>query len=1230
MTYLTTTQALAAITDEGLFERIATSILREACPHCCSLTHPGVNASGKTVKAPLDGICYLSGVFPPHLIAVHHTTTALSGLRNKWLHDPAQVAPRKNGKKPTAPSGDLIKTSEIISHERGRNPDLQATLILTTIVEPDEKLVRDVVDAGYKRDIIVDIWSVSRLCHFLDNTPKGQWLRAKFLGIEQELLSPDFLHDLSVKSLLLNRPLESPDVWIDRDLHETLKLNLQRDVIFLNAGSGLGKTVACYRLVKDHVESGGMGLILSHDIIASSSSLEQAIAAELRNLHPSLSLQGPSALEFCSPDYPLFLIVEDINQAGQDAPRLIEKIAGWSNISNNKADRNISSSSWRLICPIWPESLTAVRHQYKACISQLSVIASGFSGTEGTEAVQIRAQLAGQSLSALLAQEIAVALGNDPLLIALHDLRNEPEPDIVIAEYIQSSLDRVSAEDPAHTVAEYLQALHMLAAEMLLHRKLELKWLEVKSWFRTKEECSSLLARIAHKGEVICLVGTSMEERLVFRHDRVRDSLLVDGIVDLYQESRLCLDVVAEPYFAEVLGAAIAQSFVWENMIEYVSPVNPLALFHAFRLSSRSGSARNLAILERIKSWLNYPDIHKVSNNHLRWEALATLARTDSKAVLDIVRKLPDRTFNKHLARLRNGDFLGGVELCFRVEPSVRASWRDVQIEHAKLRFGGELSNAVAEILISPNLNNSIRIGSLRLAGHLADPALGSAIKSCWNSDLERVNILTDYIWAFAECCGDEPAQFLGPACDVWASLPNKTGMDGGLTSSDSFAIAQELNWAFQKWPPLSAIAYFILRAQEGKLCRPMTSMLLGIDHPEAIKFVVQQVAKDLQHIDETNSINIFSRRVVDDWRRAQKNGHSMSRISRDALLTLWQDCETNKYLRTAALDLWAATTCVDDLAILQGVVLSDELFEKVLVQRLLRGDQCAIPEMILRLSGENANYWWGFGRYVWSQDLTVALDNHFSRRFSCSKLTIRDSSNEDWIMPELIIRLPKFDAESILIKYWQYLRVIPSFVQVALFIATPPLRELVESVITESSNPECLFEHLGMHWGFRMKGHPGVTKKEQLQALAPYLHFLPLQEIKKLWDICNEKGWGDLRHEIIDKYMPEIDPPDWWDSDKMQEVLTGMLDAKYYVLLEHRIDDFLKADVSWASMLTSMSEWLEQQHSLKAVEVVASALIYKGRREDLTILKCCEDLGMAALEIIEDTTFAVFRRKIH
>jgi hypothetical protein len=66
-----TALALAAITDEGLFERLATSILREANPIYRSLVHTGVNATGKTIKSPVDGICFVPGSDPPHMIAFH-------------------------------------------------------------------------------------------------------------------------------------------------------------------------------------------------------------------------------------------------------------------------------------------------------------------------------------------------------------------------------------------------------------------------------------------------------------------------------------------------------------------------------------------------------------------------------------------------------------------------------------------------------------------------------------------------------------------------------------------------------------------------------------------------------------------------------------------------------------------------------------------------------------------------------------------------------------------------------------------------------------------------------------------------------------------------------------------------------------------------------------------------------------------------------------------------------
>jgi hypothetical protein len=59
---MTTEKVLAAITDEGLFERLSTAILREANPAYHALVHTGVNVDGKTAKSPVDGICFVVAV----------------------------------------------------------------------------------------------------------------------------------------------------------------------------------------------------------------------------------------------------------------------------------------------------------------------------------------------------------------------------------------------------------------------------------------------------------------------------------------------------------------------------------------------------------------------------------------------------------------------------------------------------------------------------------------------------------------------------------------------------------------------------------------------------------------------------------------------------------------------------------------------------------------------------------------------------------------------------------------------------------------------------------------------------------------------------------------------------------------------------------------------------------------------------------------------------------------
>jgi hypothetical protein len=53
---MTTDEALEGITDEGAFELLITAILGLAEPEYQRLIHVGINAQGKTIRSPVDGI----------------------------------------------------------------------------------------------------------------------------------------------------------------------------------------------------------------------------------------------------------------------------------------------------------------------------------------------------------------------------------------------------------------------------------------------------------------------------------------------------------------------------------------------------------------------------------------------------------------------------------------------------------------------------------------------------------------------------------------------------------------------------------------------------------------------------------------------------------------------------------------------------------------------------------------------------------------------------------------------------------------------------------------------------------------------------------------------------------------------------------------------------------------------------------------------------------------------
>ena len=1221
-----TNQTLAAITDEGIFEQLATAILRESIPSYRSLVHPGINVAGKTVKSPVDGICFETGANPPHLITVHHTTTRLADLEKKWLHDPSTVKSRKSSG-PTAPAGDLIKTAELVAKERLHTSNLRATLVLTTNEEPGEALVRVVEKAGRSRGMVIDIWSRSRLSHYLDNHATGQWIRYSFLGIDQELLSPELLYNISQKSLDSYSLPDNPAVWVSRALDATLTTCLRRNMTFLVAGSGMGKSVACYRKLKEHVSSGGFGLVISHEVVATALTLEQAVISTLHLHHPPLVTMGISVFPFCSSEKPLLLIVEDINRSGQ-TQLLLEKLAKWGHLPKNNG--NDGPSPWRLLCPLWPESLTSMGDLSMKIIAPLIVTTGAYCGKEGRDAVLARALQEGREISPLKAEEISRSLGNDPLLIALHEQDTAPDFQQIISNYVDRSLSQVAAVSKEYPSSDFLLAIRALAGEMLTHRRIELDWNEVRGWTGLNEEALRLLSRLAYQGELIRFCGTSERQKLSFRHDRVRDWLLADAAAEMERQNLLAEDVMADPFFAEIMGAV----FVWgqpkTDFLQRIKEANPLSLFHALRLLGQAETPPKESMLQAINDWLDNPTTHNRSMKHLRWEALSMMAETDYVGIPLLVRKFKDGGTNGQLAKLRNGDLSGGIELCSHIKPGMGASWRDDQIDHAKFRYSRNLTKALDGVLKQIELGNSTRIGALRLAGHIADPELALAIEACWNVDEKLNEHLDDYLWAFAECCGVDAARFLGPVCDVWAALPDKSDKDNWPSPRDDLA-SHELHWAFQKWPPDAAIKYFVQRAAHDDLRWPITYMLHGIDHPSAVLFVVQEIAAIQRRLEGTESISPFAISAKDDWRRAQEQGRPMSKDSRNHLLTLWQDEENDSHLRKQAFSFWAMSQEDDDLEILGATNHFDELTENILRERLARGDKNAIPEMIKKLNDDDGNsFWWYSGRHIWSEELTQVLDRCLEKNNCLPDMVWGKSLNGDHITSEMIMRLPDVQAEHILLKHWSYLQYSPYFVQAALYVSTPGLLDAVKSTVAECPEPAKLFEHLTMHFGIIVHGHPGLTRDSQVFALAPYIKFLSSGDIHRLWDACNDKGWLQVRKDLLDSHLQSSEQYTALYLDNVDSELDKMLTGNCLHWIDHWIDDFIKTGVSWKEIFTKMADWLNKHRTVEALKVVCAAVEYRGTREDLCVFGTFKDTSAVEIkELIADIEFSVRRRSI-
>lgn len=1204
-----TSLAIANMTDEGLFESLATDVLRHAVPAYGHLAHVGVNAAGKTRKAPVDALGFEPGASPPHLVVVHHTISATRGLAQKWLRDPAKVKKRKANSL-DLPPGDVIKSIQVIKKERLRRPDLRATLVLTTNNEPDDAVVLDVQALCAAHGIDVDLWARTRITSVLDTTGTGQWIRKKYLGVPQQRLSAERLAELSATSLELARPVDEPAAWTRRHLDVELAA-IQRPVTFLTSRSGSGKTVACYRLACDHLTAGGFALVLPAEVINEAATLEHALDAALRRLDPALA-SDESPLQWSSPAQPLLLIIEDINRSGQPV-RLMEKIARWGLI----AERAKSLPAWRLICPTWPQIIAAADHSIAKSVETMAQLAGGMTASEGTSAVALRAQAQGRALSLAQASAISGALGHDPLLIALYDFDEKPTSQTVIGQYVHRELRKLEQTSSAMAV-EYLKALRTLALKMLGRLQLEPTISQVLEDCAGEHQAGLIRLLIAQGTVMYQQAGPDIDPVLRFRHDRVRDWLFVDALADADAREPLHPDVIEDPFLAEVVGEVLAVRNAPELMLSVAASVAPLSLFHALRSMPPDGKDARVRALAAINAWLDQEPNDGAGHENLLWECLSALARTDDPEVPALVRRIPYRHPTGLSAALRNGDVIAGAMLCEKYEPGMNTSFRDVQIAHVHHALGGAFVTSVGTAL-EASLGEPYHIsGLLRLAGHIGCPSLGLAVRACWEGDAQRAERLADYLWALARCCEPATAElYLQPVIDMWALLSDETDAHG--SSERNRLAVYNVDWAFARTPPIHAIAYLIKRAESDDLRWPIMFMLRGVRDERVLDMLKDELINRYRINPER--AYFFRTAVFGHWDREVRLPESY----RTKLAEIWSTAPEGDAVRRAAFDLWSMAIDSRDLDVLLNARLEPAWDDRILQKRLLCGDRSAVPALIAHLEAfsDFQPWWWQYAQDVPSTEILGCVERTLAWRRG--NLERASKSDLDWHVAPILMGYPPESIESILVKHWDHVGDSPQFIQAALFAATNRTKQLAASAIQALPEPCEAFKYIATDFGIKRRHGVSVTRREQIEALAPYISLISEHDLERLAGQCNSVGWIDTRKRVFGDVLATL--PSQWNSERACEMLDDIANRGHR-WMRHEVDRILETGTSWPDLLSDLSRWLESRQSINVLSFVAEAIAYKGSRADLVALKPFPGMdGEQARQIIANTTFSVRRR---
>lgn len=1191
---MTTTQALAEITDAGQFERIATSVLRYAKPEIYgSVSHQGVNPQGKTVKAPLDNVGWYQG--DDMIVCIAHTTTSKGDLEAKWLRDLDKVKPRKKGNKPTGTDGDLVKAIKEINEIRKIHPNIKARLALAINCEESQELRTKVQILASKHNIELDIWSVSRLADFLDINPDGQIIRRNHFGTQPISLSKQLLLEIGEKSLSnLNFDAE---LFIERDFKPIHQNTLVVGV------SGTGKTTYCINVLNKYLSHQKPVLVLTDSTVSQAVSIEEAVDIELRRYTNELvSQSGHQALELCSIDEPLIILVEDINRSS-DSARLLRKLIDWSN----------SDANFILLCPVWHRLIAGLSYEEKKSLEahfKLEYLES-YNENEANRAIIARATKEQIRIDELSAANIAQQLGYDPLLISLANLAEFHKNSNVIEEYVRDTIQSIATKNDL-LVYEVEDAIDEYGLSLFQNKKVQGTARDLRALSRDSQE---VLKQVLNDGRLFRQAFESQDYAILSRHDRLNFHIIARSIMSYLEDDNFDL---TDPYFSEIIGISCALVSLNENKLYQISIQNSLVAFYCYAFSAKNNSLYLNTAISNVKTWLEVSEHQFDVYDSQQYQSLIILNDVLHTSLADILKLYNERHHNHLFYQIsfKQGNLRNGLRWISTHHFDTSVTGEKQIIDHVFNKYGESLVKQICRYLIDENINYGARHQLLRLIGYTENTDFANVVRTAWHLIPNDKKDYRIFFWAAARVCGDDPHSLLEPIFDYWESLSDEEN-EYYSTDRAGFA-AHGLKWKFREYIPYRSIAFILQEAEKREsLNFYILYMLNEVDHPDVLEAQVIRLA------DKERKGNFFPSAIEDTLRRSSKDEKKLSIKSKQRLFSISDSRNNDDFIRKSAFKLWEISPHSDDLSILRQIVNDDIRFETALMGRAKRKDMTVVDELVEKIS-EDSSYWWQATRYIWHNKLEQLFEGKIANVSESS-----DSySDELWMIDELFEKLESQKAEEILINYWDNLSYHSRFIQIALMIATPKLQELVASKLENENNIKEIFELSRFTLGIRTEGRKGIYRYEQMKALQPYFQYHNETYLSSYSEICLKQGWEDisqiLEPLLIDKGLRRFV---MIDASRLEECLTENRNFAYWW-----ISDRKKEGWSHQRTIEALFHWFNQHQSKQALNIIFKPLSESGKRSDYllleSMLKSMENLSNKE-EVLHTLYFNIYSRSL-